>query len=340
LLWLVLTISTTIQDSLEVINFMSMPNFLIIGAAKSGTTALYYYLKQHPQIYMSSLKEPNFFAFEGEQLNFRDAGDREARINQKVITNIEAYRDQFRGISDQKAIGEASPWYLYSPKAPERILNYIPEAKLIAILRNPVERAYSSFLHLIRDGREPIKDFAQALIEEESRIQNNYPPLWHYKQAGYYYPQLKRYFDRFDPKQISIYLYENFQKDPIEVLQDIFQFLNVENSFVPEVSLKHNVSGIPKNQTLNMLFKQPNLIKSIFKLLFPKELRQQLHQNILTKLKNQNLVKPKLSPELHRELMQLYRDDILQLQELIQQDLSGWLDSSVSDQDPELELPS
>ena len=132
---------------------MAMPNFLIIGAMKSGTTALYYYLEQHPQVYMSPVKEPNFFCSEENS-----DGD--------FATRLGAYQDLFRDVSGEKAIGEASHCYLYEPEAAARIQEYITDAKLIAVLRDPVDRAYSHFLHMVRNGSEPLTDFALALREE------------------------------------------------------------------------------------------------------------------------------------------------------------------------------
>ena len=133
---------------------MTMPNFLIIGAMKSGTTALYYYLEQHPDIYMSPVKEPNFFSSHKQE----NAAD--------TVTEFGIYRQLFSGGSGKKAIGEASHSYLYEPGAAAEIRRYIPEAKLIAILRNPIERAYSHFLHMVRSGTEPLDDFARALQED------------------------------------------------------------------------------------------------------------------------------------------------------------------------------
>src|SRR5688572_7713518 len=130
---------------------MVMPNFLIIGAAKAGTTSLYSYLNQHPQIFMSPVKEPNFFALEGEKLNFRGPGDAQV-INRYSITQLESYRAHFKGITQETCIGEASTLYLDHPKAVERIQHYTPKARLITILRDPVERAFSNFLHAVRDG--------------------------------------------------------------------------------------------------------------------------------------------------------------------------------------------
>jgi Sulfotransferase family len=170
-----------------------MPNFLIIGAAKSGTTSLYHYLNQHPQIYMSPEKEPEFFALEGRKLDF-DGPDGKEVINRRIQrnrpTNIEEYRALFEGVSGETAIGEASPWYLYSVQAPSRISYYIPGVKLIAVLRNPVERAYSLFLYLRLRGQEPLSDFSQALQAEEVRKRDNWEWWWYYKDVGFYHAQL------------------------------------------------------------------------------------------------------------------------------------------------------
>src|ERR671929_75877 len=133
---------------------MTMPNFFIIGAMKSGTTALYYYLEQHPEVYMSPVKEPNFFCSQ-EQKNGADA-----------VTDIRAYERLFRGVLGETAVGEASHCYLYEPRAAAAIRRCVPEAKLLAILRNPIDRAFSHFLHMVRTGSEPLSDFAQALREE------------------------------------------------------------------------------------------------------------------------------------------------------------------------------
>lgn len=305
---------------------MTMPNFLVIGAAKAGTTALYHYLNQHPEIYMSPVKETNFFALEGEELNFCGPGDQAVLRRSKIVssvTSIEEYRGLFGRVSGEKAIGEASPLYLYSPKAPERIRHYIPEAKLIAVLRNPVERAYSNFLMMIRYGsREPITDFSRALQEEERRIKDNWEHTWHYKRMGFYHAQLKRYFDTFDRDQIRVYLYEDLTDKSDGVLQHIFRFLDVDDTFSPDMSSRHNVSGIPKNKALHDFLRKKHPIKSILKPLTPEGLRQR----IITSLQNRNLEKPPLSPEVRRQLVEAYREDILKLQDLIQRDLTKWLE--------------
>jgi len=298
---------------------MTMPNFLVIGAAKSGTTSLYHYLKQHPQIYMSPIKEPKFFAYEGMVVDF--CGPRDENLNLGTITAVEAYRALFQDVSNELAIGEASPIYIYNSRAPGRIKHYIPRVKLIAILRNPAERAYSSFTGLLRDGREPLPDFAEALRQEKTRISNNWSFFWHYKQRGFYYVQLKRYFDLFNREQIKIYLYEDFRDNPLGILKDIFRFLDVDDNFVPDLSLRYNVSGTPRNRKLHIFLAGPNSMKSILERLVPEKLRSRIRLALI----DRNLIKKQLPPDVRRELIRGYREDILKLQDLIGRDLSKWL---------------
>lgn len=306
---------------------MTMPNFLIIGAQKAGTTSLYHYLDQHPQIYMSPIKEPNFFSTEGDKPDPR----------RPSVNDIEAYRELFRGVSNEKAIGEASPWYLYSLRAPGRIKYHVPDARLIAILRDPVERAYSQFLHFVRDGREPITDFVQALDSEEMRVRKNLEAGYvtdrgasgAYIGRGFYYAQLRRYFELFDEDQIKVFLSEDLRNDPTGTLQDAFRFLGVDDDFVPAARKNYNVSGIPKNRLLHTFLTKPHALKRFLrrlKVYLPSELRVRIADN-LAYVRNRNFVEvPQLPLDARGRLVEVYREDILQLQELIQRDLSGWLE--------------
>ena len=292
---------------------MTMPNFLIIGAMKSGTTALYYYLEQHPEIYMSPVKEPNFFSSQ-EPANVAD-----------TVTHIGTYQHLFRGASGEKAIGEASHSYLYEPGAAAEIRRYIPEAKLIAILRNPIERAYSHFLHMVRSGTEPLNDFAQALQEEVAGIHKERTGQ-DYIGRGLYYDQLERYFGTFPREQIRVYLYEDLSDAPIRTVQDAFRFLEVDDSFVPDVSLRRNVSGNPKYKALDGLLRRQSRIKHAAKVHLPARMRWRLSK-AFDDLKTRNLVDPPpLRSEVRRQLILVFREDILKVQELIHRDLSGWLE--------------
>jgi hypothetical protein len=323
---------------------MSMPNFLIIGAAKAGTSSIHSYLSQHPQIYMSPIKEPMFFAYENElPPKFRGMDEdnpvsKRAIIRRRTyrpvsypITRLSDYQKLFAKAYQKNAIGESTPLYLYSERAAERIQHHIPHARIIAVLRNPVERAYSHYSQFRKNGYEDIEDFGQALEMEHTRILRNWSPGWFYKQRGLYHQQLKRYFDRFDKNQLRVYLYDNFSADPMGILRDIFRFLDVAPTFKPDLSMKLNVSsGIvhgPKHETLDRFLNNPNPVKSILK----KTLPTALLRRIKTAIENLNIgseyqfVVPRMSEEIRKKLQNDYRDDILHLQDLIGQDLSRWL---------------
>jgi hypothetical protein len=305
---------------------MALPNFLILGTQMAGTKSLCRYLEQHPEVYMSLF--PRFFALEGRDPDsFQGPGDREM-ISPTAVTSLEEYRALFAGVSAEKAVGEMSPVYLYVPEAAGRIRHYVPEARLVAVLRNPVERAYSAYLKLVREGRETL-GFAEALEEEEERIQNNWHAMWHYKSRGFYHEQLTRYYKLFDREQIRVYLYEDFDKDPIAVTQSIFRFLEVNDSFVPDTSRRYDddVLGIPRSYALNTFVGKPNPLKAALKPFVPRGLRRRISSNLYKR--NLKGAAP-MPEEIRAELTEAYREDILKLQGLIGRDLSAWLGEEAS----------
>lgn len=300
---------------------MTMPNFLIIGAAKSGTTTLYDWLNRHPQIYMSPVKETNFFALENTNPDiFKDTVHQGYAKDFK--TTITEYREEFTGVNNEVAIGEASPSYLYYPQAAAKIKHYLPDVKLIAVLRNPVERAYSNFVHHLRDNLETTTDFSQALELEKERIESNWWWGFHYLNAGFYSVQLKRYWNIFDREQIKIYLFEDLINNPETTVRDICQFLQVDDSWEIYQGDRQNVTGVPKNRFFYNFLTRKNILKEPLKLFLPQPLRDSL----VTKLKNKTLQKPQLSLLIRSQLIEAYRAEIEQLQSLINRDLSSWLE--------------
>lgn len=302
---------------------MNLPNFLIIGAAKSGTSALYRYLGQHPQIYMSARKEPHFFSFNSRTKFTQGPGD----TIPLAITEFSEYCSLFEGVTDETVIGEASPTYLYVPGTAERISKTLPDVKMIAILRQPVERAYSAYMHVVRDGREPVSDFCKAIYEEERRIEDNWGPIWHYINGGFYYKQLMRYFSLFSDSQVKVILYDDFKENALKTIKGVFDFVGVESNFSPDVSVKPNVSGFPKSMFFHKLihntFMKDNPIKWISRLFIPEELRWRF----TTMIRNKNLVKKPLSNNLKRRLTKrFYYEEIMRLQDLLDRDLSAWLE--------------
>jgi hypothetical protein len=303
---------------------MTLPNFLVIGAAKCGTDALCKFLGQHPDIYMCPNREPNFFVAEGQpEIPYRGPGDRAAfEALAMWISSLDDYERLFAGVAGQKAIGEGTAWYLYFEAAAKRIKQYIGQPKLIAILRNPVDRAYSAYTMLLGDGRETITDFARALAAESDRMTGNWDPLYYYVDMGFYAKQLRRYRELFDDSQLKTYVYDDFNTRPAEVVQDMFRFLGVDERFVPDTSARHNVSMVPRNHLVHHLVAGEYPLKQALKSVLPVGLRRSVKHNLLAP----NLRRPSpLRPEVRQQLVEIFRADVLQLEDMIGRDLSAWL---------------
>jgi hypothetical protein len=299
----------------------TLPNFLVIGAAKSGTTALHHYLKQHPGIFLSKIKEPRFFAFEEQKLDFRGPGDR--RYQQEIVSNFEDYCNLFNGAAENQAVGEMSPLYLSQPGTAARIARRLPEAKLIVILRHPAERAYSQFLMHRRDGHEPLGDFAEALAAEPQRIEDNWLPIWFYRRRGFYFQQLSSYYECFPGSRIRVFLYEDFVANPLKLIRDICDFLGVESDFVPDMSFRPNTSRMPRSRFLNKILITPHPVKTALEKILSRNFRDRVRRRLLEL--NSTRAAP-LDENLRRRLIADYRDDILQLQKLIGRDLTHWIE--------------
>lgn len=286
---------------------MTLPNFLIIGAPKAGTTGLYQTLRHHPQIFLSQVKEPNFF-LSPEYF--------------KHINNEQDYRALFNNIKPQHlAIGEASVGYLGWPKAAKKIYAAIPEARLIAILRQPAERIYSHYLMYLRVGEEKITNFS-TIVDAMTGVHDI--PLKNgeiYRMFSLYSASLKRYLTLFPREQMCIFLYEDWKNNSDQMMHELLTFLKV----TPDVKLKirhDNAGGLPLFPGFYQFLNTPNPVKGFIRRLFPytwgKKMIDSASQTMLVKA-------PPLDPELRFRLNQIFRDDILELQDLICRDLSAWL---------------
>ena len=314
---------------------MTMPNFFIIGAQKAGTTSLYHYLAQHPQVYMSPVKEPYFFDHEIDSAGKvvrREVNGPGARKSPRYA-DLEEYRALFAAATDGMVVGEASTPYMYAPGTAERIRRYVPQAKIIAVLRDPADRAYSAFLHAVRIGREPLTDFAQALQEEEGRVRGNWDHTFHYRSRGFYSAQLERYYGVFEQDRIGVWLYEDLRDDPTGVAQSIFRFLGVDGAFVPNTSLKHNPAGVPRNGAARAILKAMDTTASAFLRTFTSKSRvYPLLSKTRKRIQGQIVAKPEpIDPVTRGKLIEGYRKDILRLQDLVGRDLSMWLEGKDSD---------
>ena len=306
---------------------MTMPNFFIVGAQKAGTTSLYHYLNQHPQVYMSPIKEPFFFDHEMDSKGEVVSREFEGHRQPPRFTNIEEYSALFEGVRGEKAIGEATPLYIYAPGTAGRIERYAPGAKSIALLRNPADRAYSAFLYAVRMGVEPLTDFAQALREEPFRMRNGWHYVFHYRSRGLYYQQLKRFYEVFGRERLGVWLYEDMREAPSSVAQSVFRFLDVDDTFATDTSSRYNPAGVPASRSARTAMRATDkTVGALRKVVAPTssilppayKMRRLVQSRILT-------VPPPIDPELREELTYSYKEDILRLQDLIGRDLSTWL---------------
>ena len=305
-----------------------MPDFLVIGAPKAGTTSLYHYLCQHPEVFMSPNKEPHFFAFEGAQPNFEGPGDDRAWLNAHSVVTLSDYQQLFAAAQAGQKRGEASTMYLYVKESCDHIRHYIPEVKMIAILRHPVDRAYSHYVHMRRDGREWETNFEQALAKEPERIQKNWSPAMHYRQVGLYYNQIQRYLKTFDSEQIKIYLYDDLVEKPQAIYRDIFEFIGVDPNIEIDTSARYNAtSAIRKHKMLHDFLLNPNGVKAALRKVIPAHIRKPLSAKVYRK--NATMVQP-LSDASRSKLTASFEPEILRLQDLIGRDLSCWLETESS----------
>src|SRR5581483_5528586 len=270
---------------------------------RSGTTSLHFYLDSHPQVFMSRNKEPHFFMLDGIEYNV-DRPDQGTL--QDLVWTLPEYEALFAEVKDEIAIGESSTGYLPHPNAPRRIHARLPHAKLIAVLRNPVERAFSAFLKYIEYGIEPCNDFGEAVKRELAG--NDWR---HYVSLGFYGRQLKRYYELFPASQIRVCLYEELDTNPKALLDELFHFLGVDPSFQVDFSSRHNRSQVPVERMGRTAYWRFRVKRGLHKLVRSASTPTEL--------------KPALPAEVRRELIQVYREDIVELEKLIQRDLSAWL---------------
>ena len=274
-----------------------LPNFFLAGAPKAGTTSLYHYLDQHPQIYMSPIKEPNFFASEIRPENFdsqlqRRAADDAVQVQEYlagpmrkkrfggIVTQWDDYVRLFANATSETALGEASVCYLWSPSAPSKIAERIPAAKIIVMLRDPAAREFSEYVQCLGSGaiQGTFREYINNCLDHRSPpFSIHYPSL----DLGFYAAQLRRYLDRFGPN-VWIGFYEDFCAQPLDIYGDICRFLGVTPHFVPDMRQKHLKATGPTRALA-------------------------------------------IDPADRRLLIDLYRDDIAQLAALLNRNLNHWL---------------
>lgn len=308
------------------------PNFFIVGAAKAGTTSLYEYLKTHPEIYFSPVKEPNYFSTDIKTEHFSTTYrkntilDTENYFSQSQLPPLqltfvrkpEHYRRLFENVNNEKAIGEASTSYLYSTRAAANINDYNPDARILAILRNPIRRAYSHYLMALRYGHTDM-DFHEAIKTDYLKTDKGWGISELFIELGLYYQQLKRYYDTFPSGQIKVLLFDDLVNQPEKVLQECYSFLGVETR-LPGSFGSFNQAQVPRHKSFNKFMTQWG-IKKILKDYLPLTLREKLKSKLFSTARAGQEMDDKTEAFLH----EIYNEDILKTSRLTGKDLTGWL---------------
>lgn len=289
-----------------------LPNFIVIGAAKAGTTALHWYLAEHPAVFMTPVKDPAYFAYGVDADGQLLWGDLE--LHSFPIKSLSEYERLFADAGDALAIGEASTTYLECPQSAARIRELLPATRLICSLRHPVDRAYSDYLMYLRHrGRrfDPVGELTPTSVWAR--------PDSRWMRIGRYHEQLSRYFDAFPRSQIRVVLFDDLQRSPAGFMGDVYRFLDVDPAFVPDFATPHAAGGMPASVALESFFMRS--ARSAVKARVPKRAA-----NWFRRLRKRTMrPAPPLPAELRKELTRPLRDDIAKTSELIGRSLEHWL---------------
>lgn len=300
-----------------------LPDFLIIGAGKSGTTAVFYFLAQHPDIFIPRHKEPNFFALEGVSLDSYELEESKA-YHRRSIDTYEDYIKLFEEAGAHQIVGENSNMYLMSEQAIEKILKYVPDAKLIAILRHPADRLISRYNHLVRDNSVPEGGIEKVF--DQNSIWWKRPDL---VPEGFYGRHLEKYVNAFPSEQLMVVLYDDFKADGDGEIKKMFDFLGVSSDFEPNTEMVLNKSGKLKDNMFNKLLGQDGALIRGSKKVFP-DFHTKLKSNgwvkkLLMDWRNKNIEKVELPADIRQRITdEIYKEDIMLLEKLLNRSLKHW----------------
>jgi hypothetical protein len=292
---------------------MSQPNFAIVGAQKAGTTAFWKMLSQHPEIFLPTLKEPMYWTVKDwpEGLSYIIPAVKDADIYASLFQMGEGFR----------AIGEASTMYLPCPWVAERLHKNLPSLKIICILRDPTERAFSHYLKHVRDGQRLLTNLTEEIWYVENRLFGSKRWEFGYVPVGLYYKQITRYLEYFPREQIKIYLYEELCDNPAEIIRDVCLFLGIDTEFKVNTNIRTNVApSVPKRGLLPRFLHPKSRLARRIECSLPSKL-----QSRFTRFTKNLTEKPKLPDDLRKALKERFSDDVTQLAKLLNRDLTSWL---------------
>ena len=302
---------------------MPLPDFLIAGVPKAGTTALHAALVRHPQLYLSQVKEPKFFLSDGPPPAAGGPGD--VQTYQEHVWRRADYEALFAPAPAGTLRGEATPFYLYDLDAHDRIHALVPEAKLIVLLRDPVDRAHSNWTHLWNAGLEPEADFLTACHAEEQRRAAGWAGFWHYVSLGRYGHQLEHLFKVFPREQVLLLRYRELKDQPTATLDRVCDFLGVPAGVLREIPRENVNRHVVEDNGVNRVLRGLLRAGGQFGHLFPVPLRLAARGPILTVLHRKQGPRPVTTPAERAALLPLFVDDIALLQDVTGERYDDWL---------------
>jgi hypothetical protein len=277
------------------------PDLFLVGAAKAGTTSLYSELARHPAIYMSPMKEPHFFS------RIEPAPRREAFFPH--LTDEDEYLALFRGAANQELLGEASTSYLWDRHAAERIKRVVPEARILIMLRDPVDRAYSQYWNDVREGIEK-RSFLDALLSEQRSGPGGWGVSSLYIDCGRYADQVARYLDRFGLR-VHVLFFEDFVKDPAGTIGDVLSFLGLGRANAGGELRRSNPASLPRNRLGGALLASGR-VRRVVRATVPRPVRSRLRGALLKETSP-----PPMDPAARALLEEIYRPELGRLAELL-----------------------
>jgi len=302
---------------------VALPDFFIIGAPKAGTTALHAALSTHPELYLSPVKEPKFFLCDGRP-PARQGGPGDAHSSREWVWRRDDYEDLFASAPAGRLKGESTPFYLYDRGAHDRLAALVPDAKLIAVLRDPLDRAYSNWMHLWSDGLEPIDDFEAACAAEPVRIEAGWAPFWHYLALGRYGEQLDHLLERFDRRQVHVLRYRDLVDFPHQVLDEISAFLGVTPGRATPAGPENARPYVAPGWRPDLLGPVIRAGASVGSHLPPQAWRL-ASRPLVGALQHGGATRPRLDPDVRHRLVGGFVDDNGRLGELAGSSFDDWL---------------
>jgi hypothetical protein len=297
---------------------VKLPNLVVAGAPKCGTTSLYHYLRQHPEVYLPTRKELHYFT--RQELARDTAGPGDATVLQHLCADRAAYEAEYVAAGDQPVLGDISPSYFDFAEVAPAIRRELPGARVVILLRDPIAKAFSQYMHLVRDGREPLP-FYQALQAEAERTRRGWSMIWRYAGSSRYAGRVRHYLDAFGPERVRVYRFEDFIADPQATLSELWHWLGIDATIRVDTTRAFNASSRPRSRLVASLISKRSPLAAMARALVPTGVRSRVTEAV----RGLNAgTKGGVDARSAEYLREQFRDDVKETEALLGRPL-GWL---------------